>query len=87
MLSVQKQIALDFSDLRFVEMTCANCQAKTTIDALSQKSRAPETCGGCGLQFDVMGVRNPLNSFIEVYRILTHKDQRAKFRVVVEDIE
>lgn len=84
---MKKQIALDFADLRYVEVTCANCAAKTTIDALNQKSRAPETCGGCGVTFDVMAIRNPITSFIDVYRTLTHADQRAKFRVVVEDAE
>jgi uncharacterized Zn finger protein len=87
MLSMKRQIALDFADLRYIEIKCSNCQAKTTLDAKSVKSRGPDRCCGCGVMFEGIAVSEPVRSFIEVYRTMTHKDQRVTFRVVVDDPE
>jgi hypothetical protein len=59
-----KQTALDFADLRYVEITCANCKAKLTVDGMSTKTRTPSSCCACGAPFDDISVRNPVEQFI-----------------------
>ena len=85
MLSMTKQTALDFVDLRYVEITCSACAAKITLDAQSSKSQTPLSCCGCGLKLDPVAVRNPVTGFMEVYRMLTHSEQAFKFQVIVND--
>jgi transcription elongation factor Elf1 len=78
-----KQTALDFADLRYVEITCANCKARLTIDAKSDQR--PNSCGSCGAGFDEMAVRTPLAQFMDAYRAFTHKGQKFRFRVIVDE--
>jgi hypothetical protein len=84
MLSMTKQTALDFTDLRYLEITCSNCKARLTVDA-GANTQAPASCGGCGLGFDKISVREPIDHFMLAYRILTHREQKFRFRVIVEE--
>jgi len=79
-----QQTALDFSDLRYLEITCSNCKARLIIDA-SANAQAPASCGGCGAGFDKISVREPIEHFMQAYRVLTHQEQKFRFRVIVEE--
>ena len=84
MIRVKQQLSLDFADLRYVEITCPTCAAKMTLDLRNRKSRAPDSCCGCGLEFDATSVQSPLAEFINVYRALTHKELKVRFGVLVD---
>lgn len=85
MLCMTKRAAIDFEDLRFLEISCANCKTRTTIDVKDPQVRPPTACSGCSLSFDKMNVQGPVSSFIDVYRMLSHEKQAVKFRVVVDE--
>jgi hypothetical protein len=84
MLSMTKLTALDFTDLRYLEITCSNCKARLTIDA-GANTQAPASCGGCGVSFEEISVREPIKHFMQAYRTLTHEAQKFRFRVIVEE--
>lgn len=79
-----RQTALDLTDLRYLELTCA-CGTKVTLDAKRTESHAPGMCPGCNRSFDQIAVSEPVRGFLEFYRMLTHPDQKVGFRVIVEE--
>lgn len=81
-----KQTALDFSDLRFLEMACPSCSSRMTMDAQSNRPNVPTSCCGCGTVLDPVAIGTPIRHFIEAYKTLTHEDQKMKFRVIVNDL-
>jgi transcription elongation factor Elf1 len=78
-----KQTALDFADLRYLEITCADCGTRAAIDITQRNSRAPAVCLGCGSKFDA--IQNPVNAFFAVYRGLAHSELKHRFRIITED--
>jgi len=85
MISMTKQMALDYADLRFLEITCKSCGAKMLVDAQSERSQAPYQCHACGERFDPVSIQSPVRSFIDIYKVLTNPNQKNSFRVIVSD--
>jgi hypothetical protein len=84
MIAVTKQTALDFADLRYLEITCPNCQTRYILDAKSLKSHPPSNCCGCGIRLDENEICEPIREFMQIYRTLTHSNQKMRYRVIVE---
>ncbi len=84
MLSMVKQIALDFADLKFLEIGC-KCGARIVLDTRVKNMKAPERCHNCGSTFDTVGARSPIDGFLTACQMLANKDQKFVYRVIADD--
>jgi len=81
MLAMIKQLVLDFSDLRYLEIACPACKATLTLDAKSENSSVPASCFGCGKPYDEISVRHPVRTFVQIYSTLCDPKQAMEFKV------
>ena len=84
-MTMRRQIALEISDFRFIEIGCPDCGSAMTIDVQSKEARPPYSCCGCGARFDQTAILNPVRELIEILRLLGNKAQKVSFRVIVDE--
>lgn len=85
MILMTKQTALDYSDLRFLEITCGICSARIVVDAKDSRAHPPYQCPACSERFDTVAIQSPVQSFIDIYKLLTNEKQKTTFRVIVNE--
>ena len=82
-LLMTKQLAIDFADLRYLEVTCVKCSTRQTVDCHIQNAHPPVACP-CGVQFD-NGAVQELIGFVGAYRTLSRANQKIRVRIIVDD--
>jgi hypothetical protein len=78
-----KQIALDFSDGIFIELTCPKCATKTTVDARSESCRPSSGCNACGTRFD-NSATGLVQDLIHIFKVFGGDTPPIKLRLITE---
>lgn len=78
-----KQIALDFSDGIFIEVTCPKCATRATVDARST-THPPSSCGACGVGFNIQGAVDPVRYLMQIFKQLASDTAPVKIRLISE---
>lgn len=94
MAAMVREIAINFSDLRFVSIECKGCHTKVSLDMANYKQTeerprfAPRRCPTCNMAFDTS--IDLLNGVQASYELLANLRSAVQFRIpatTTEDIE
>ena len=87
MCSVNKELILDFKDLRRIDIECAECGTHTTIDVSDKRTKIPGKCPSCQVIFENVGLQQALINYLEVYRRLVDLKQNVTIRVPIDSTQ
>lgn len=81
---MNQELILDFTDLRWIDIQCAQCGMHTVLDVADDRTHIPGHCPGCQLAYESVGLRDPLIYFMRAYRNLTALKQKISVRVPID---
>jgi len=75
-MSIEENLLLDFSELRWLVISCTDCHTEVSIDAAETSTAIPSQCPSCNRSYEG-SVRQNLDTFRRLYATA-----RWKVRVV-----
>ena len=84
MCAMQKELILDFDELKHISVTCLQCGAITTVDVTNEKMRPAGRCPSCFREFDSHSTQEAIAAFVEAYRKVSRLKDRIAFRITLE---
>lgn len=74
-----KQTVIDFSDLRFISISCPTCKTKLVLDALATGRDVPDACSACLSSYG--SIKHQIGAFIRVYHAVKESEVSVRFQI------
>jgi len=78
-MSIEENLLLDFTELRWLVISCPDCRTEVAIDASETKTAVPSQCPSCHKTYDI-SLRQDLDTYRHLYA-------SAKWRVRIRQLK